>query len=66
MEKPNLPGPGEVPQGRSAMTYIAAVTFTVQDYSDEHLQDIPAIKAEVTTWLESLDATVHAVTVEAK
>lgn len=48
------------------MTYTATVRFTVHNYSDEHLCHIQAIKAELESWLESLDATVHAVTVEVK
>ena len=66
MKKPSLPGPSGVPQGRGVLTYTATVTFTVHDCSDEHLRHIQAIEAEIRSWLESLDATVHAVTVEAE
>ena len=60
--------PGRVLQGRGGgvVTYTATVTFTVHDHSDEHLQRVQAIKGEIKSWLESLDATVHAVTVEVK
>ena len=61
-------GEGRIFQRRRGgiVTYIATVTFTVSDYSDEHLQNVQAIKAEIESWLESLDATVHAVTVDAE
>jgi hypothetical protein len=39
------------------------VVFTVDAGSDEHLQDQQAIRDEAASWIESLDATVHGVTV---
>jgi hypothetical protein len=44
-------------------TYTVVVKFMVTDDSDEHLHDAQAIRDEVTSWLEGLGATVHAVTV---
>ncbi len=44
-------------------TYTVTVTFT-PDPDDEHLRDEQAIRDEITSWLESLRAVVHAVTVQ--
>ena len=45
------------------ITYSLLVVFTVGNDSDEHLQDQQAIRDEAASWLESLDATVHGVSV---
>ena len=50
-------------QPGQATTYSLLVVFTVNARSDEHLQDPQAIHDEATSWLESLDATVHGITV---
>ena len=42
-------------------TIALTVTFSVDARSDEHLQNDEAIRGEIESWLESLDATVHAV-----
>ena len=44
-------------------TYSVLVVFTVDPHRDEHLQNPQAIRDEATSWLHSLDATVHHVTV---
>ena len=44
-------------------TYTVTVTFTVHAHSDPHLQGKQAIRDEFESWLESLEATVHSVTV---
>ena len=44
-------------------TYIVTVRFTVHEDSDPYLQSVPAIEEEFESWLESLKATVHDVTV---
>jgi hypothetical protein len=44
-------------------TYTVTVTFTVHEHSDDYLQSEQAISEEFESWLESLNATVHAVTV---
>ena len=44
-------------------TYLVAVTFTVDENTDEFLQSEQAITEEFESWLESLRATVHNVTV---
>ena len=44
--------------------YTVTVTFTVHAHSDSHLQGAQAIEEEFESWLESLKATVHSVTVE--
>ncbi len=46
-----------------AITYTLLVVFTVDPHSDEHLQDQQGIRDEAASWLESLDATVHGVSV---
>ena len=46
-----------------AITYTLLVVFTVEPHSDEHLQDQQGIRDEAASWLESLDATVHGVSV---
>ena len=46
-----------------AITYTLLVIFTVDPRSDEHLQDQQGIRDEAASWLESLDATVHGVSV---
>lgn len=45
------------------ITYAMLVIFTVTPASDEHLRDGQAIRDEAQSWLESLDATVHGVSV---
>ena len=40
-------------------TFSVAVTFTVHAQTDAHLQTRRAIRDEVTSWLESLNATVR-------
>ena len=44
-------------------TYAVTVTLTVHPDTDEHLQHEQAIRDEVKSWLESLDATVQSVNV---
>jgi hypothetical protein len=39
------------------------VVFTVTRESDEHLQDTACIRDEAASWLASLNATVHGVSV---
>jgi hypothetical protein len=46
-------------------TYAVTVTFTVHEHTDEYLQSAQAIQEEFESWLESLRATVHAVSVRA-
>jgi len=50
----------------SERTYTVTVTFTVNDRTDEHLQNKRAIRGEVQSWLESLNATVHNINVTAE
>ena len=45
------------------ITYTLLVVFTVDKHSDEHLQDQQAIRDEAESWISSLDATVHGVSV---
>ena len=45
------------------VTYAMLVIFTVDAGSDEHLQDVQAIRDEAASWISSLDATVHGVSV---
>ena len=45
-------------------TYSVTVTFTVHEHSDSHLQGAQAVEEEFDSWLESLKATVHTVTVK--
>jgi hypothetical protein len=45
-------------------TYTVAVTFTVHEDSDPYLQSVAAIEEEFESWLESLKAAVHDVTVK--
>ena len=45
------------------ITYAMLVIFTVDANSDEHLQDQQAIRDEAESWIASLDATVHGVSV---
>ena len=45
------------------VTYTLLVIFTVNPNSDEHLQDTQAIRDEAESWITSLDATVHGVSV---
>ena len=42
-----------------AITYSLHVVFTRDADSDSSLDDAPAIRDEITSWLESLGATVH-------
>jgi hypothetical protein len=44
-------------------TYTMLVIFTVHPESDQNLYDQQAIRAEAQSWLESLDATVHGVSI---
>jgi hypothetical protein len=46
-----------------SVTYTMLVIFTVDEHSDEHLHDQQRIRDEAASWLESLDATVHGVSV---
>ena len=43
--------------------YTVAVTFTVGTWTDAHLRSQRAVRAEVRSWLESLNATVREVRV---
>jgi hypothetical protein len=43
----------------NATTYTITVTFTVDDRTDAQLRTERAIRDEVRSWLESLNATVH-------
>ena len=43
--------------------YSVTVTFTVHAHSDPHLKGVQAVEEEFESWLASLDATVHTVTV---
>ena len=45
------------------VTYTLLVIFTVDPRTDEHLQDAQAIRDEAESWITSLDATVHGVSV---
>ena len=45
-------------------TYTVTVTFSVGSPPGEHLADEEAVKGEITSWLESLDAEVHEVSVQ--
>ncbi len=45
------------------VTYAMLVIFTVDAGSDEHLQDAQTIRDEAESWIASLDATVHGVSV---
>ena len=47
-------------------TYVVAVMFTVYPHSDAYLQSPQAIENEFRNWLESLKATVDAITVKEK
>jgi hypothetical protein len=42
-------------------TYALLVVFTVTPESDEHLQDQLAIRGEIQSWLEGLNAGVKGV-----
>lgn len=44
-------------------TYTMLVIFTVHQDSDQNLHDQQAIRDEAQSWLESLDATVHGVSI---
>ena len=44
-------------------TYTVTVMFSTHLDTDPHLRDAQAIEEEFESWLASLDATVHAVTV---
>jgi hypothetical protein len=48
---------------KPATTYSLLVVFTLDARSEEHLPDQQAIRDEATSWLQSLDATVHGVNV---
>lgn len=45
------------------VTYTLTVTLTVHPGSNEHLQSPKAIRDEAESWIASLDATVHSVSV---
>ena len=47
----------------NAGTYTLLVVFTVDSHSDEHLRDTASIRDEAASWIESLGATVHGVSV---
>ncbi len=51
------------PNTNETITYAMLVIFTVDANSDEHLQDQQAIRDEAESWIASLDATVHGVSV---
>jgi len=44
-------------------TYVITLTLEVDDRSDEQLQSVEGVKAEVESWLECLHGKVHYVTV---
>ena len=44
-------------------TYTMLVIFTVHPESDQNLHDQQAIRDEAQSWLESLNATVHGVSI---
>lgn len=48
---------------RNQTTYTLLVVFTVDEHSHENLHDQQAIRDEAASWIESLDATVHGVSV---
>ena len=43
--------------------YTVIVIFSTHPDTDPHLRDAAAIEGEFESWLESLEATVHSVTV---
>jgi hypothetical protein len=45
------------------ITYAMLVIFTVDANSHKNLHDQQAIRDEAASWIESLDATVHGVSV---
>lgn len=45
------------------ITYAMLVVFTVDARSDEHLQDVQAIRNEAKSWITGLDAKVQGVCV---
>jgi hypothetical protein len=45
------------------ITYTLLVIFTVDPSTGERLQDQQVIRDEARSWLASLDATVHGVTI---
>ncbi len=47
------------------ITYTLLVVFTVDHTTHENLQHTQMIRDEAASWLESLDATVHGVSVRA-
>lgn len=47
----------------NTVTYAMLVIFTVDARSDEHLQDVQAIRDEATSWITGLDAEVRGVSV---
>ena len=44
-------------------TFTLLVVFTVDEHSGETLRDTDSIRDEARSWLESLDADVHGVSV---
>lgn len=48
---------------KQATTYTMLVIFTVSPESHDNLQDQQAIRDEAASWLESLDAKVHGVSI---
>jgi hypothetical protein len=44
-------------------TYTVVVTFTVHEHADEHIHTPEAVRDEVRSWLEGLNAIVHDVRV---
>ena len=51
------------PNPTETITYAMLVIFTVDAGSDEHLQDVQAIRDEAESWISGLDATVRGVSV---
>ena len=49
------------PHSNETTTYALLVVFTVGPQSDEHLQDQLAIRGEIQSWLEGLNASVKGV-----
>lgn len=52
------------PQTKKPVTHTLTVTFSVDARPGEHLQSDEAIRSEIHSWLEGLDATVHTVTLD--
>lgn len=50
-------------RSEEATTYLMLVVFTLDARIEEHLRDQQVLRDEATSWLQSLDATVHGVSV---